>query len=271
MGASATRIHPTAIVDPAAELGDDVVVEAYAIIEGPVRLGRGCVVRARAHLMGEIVAGAGNDFGIGCVVGERAQHLAHQHSPGRVEIGEFNVFRENVTIHRGIPGGTGTRVGSRNFLMVNTHIAHDCRVGDLCIFANGAVVGGHSIIEDRVFLSGNIGVHQQCRVGRLALVSALASTTKDVPPFGIVEGRNRIAGVNVVGMKRAEMTPVQINGVRQAYRMLINSGKLLSTSIQQIERELGHIDAVLDLVKFLRAAGRGICVTRARRYRREEN
>ena len=270
MAANSIRIHPTALVDSAAELGDGVVVEPFAIIEGPVRLGAGCVVRARAHLIGEIVAGAGNDFGIGCVVGERAQHLAHQQSPGRVEIGEFNVFRENATIHRGVPEGSGTRIGSHNFLMVNTHVAHDCRVGDHCIFANGAVIGGHAVIEDRVFLSGNTGVHQQCRIGRLAMVSATSSATKDVPPFGIAEGRNRIVGVNLVGLKRAGLSTLQIAGIRQAYRMLLTSGLLLSTSIQRIERELGHIDTVLEIVKFIRAAGRGICLTRTRRHRKED-
>ncbi len=271
MAASSVRIHPTAIVDPAAELGDGVVVEAFAMIEGSVRLGPGCNVRARAHLIGDIVAGAGNDFGIGCVVGERAQHLAHQCSPGRVEIGENNVFRENVTIHRGTPDGSGTRVGNNNFLMVNTHVAHDCRVGDHCIFANGAVIGGHAIIEDRVFLSGNTGVHQQCRIGRLAMISATSSATKDVPPFGIAEGRNRLVGVNLVGLKRAGMTPTQINGIRQAYRMLLTSGMLLSSAITRIERELGHIDVALELVKFMRTAGRGICLTRTRRHRKDES
>jgi UDP-N-acetylglucosamine acyltransferase len=270
MAANPVRIHPTAIVDPAAVFGEGTVIDAFAIVEGSVRLGPGCTVRSRAHLIGEIVAGPGNDFGIGCVVGDRAQHLALQHSPGRIEIGEFNVFRENVTIHRGTPEGSGTRVGSHNFLMVNTHIAHDCRVGDHCIFANGAVIGGHAVIEDRVFLSGNTGVHQQCRIGRLAMVSATSSATKDVPPFGIAEGRNRIIGVNLVGLKRAGMTTLQIDGIRRAYRILLTSGLLLSTSVQRIERELGHIDAVLELVKFIRAAGRGICLTRARRHRKDE-
>jgi UDP-N-acetylglucosamine acyltransferase len=188
-----------------------------------------------------------------------------------VEIGENNVFRENVTIHRGTPDGSGTRVGNNNFLMVNTHVAHDCRVGDHCIFANGAVIGGHAIIEDRVFLSGNTGVHQQCRIGRLAMISATSSATKDVPPFGIAEGRNRLVGVNLVGLKRAGMTPTQINGIRQAYRMLLTSGMLLSSAITRIERELGHIDVALELVKFMRTAGRGICLTRTRRHRKDES
>ncbi len=267
MAANIERIHPTAIVDPAAELGPGVSVGPYAIIEGPVRLGPGCIVQARAHLIGEVVAGAGNDFGIGCVVGERAQHLQHQAAPGRLEIGDGNVFREHVTIHRGTPDGPGTRVGSRNFLMVNTHVAHDCSVGDGCIFANGAVIGGHAVIEDGVFLSGNTGVHQNCRIGRLAIVSATSSSTKDVPPFAILEGRNTLIGVNLLAMKRAQMAAEQIEAVRRAYRVILTSGLLLSAAVTRLERELGHVDAVVELLKFIHTSKRGICLTRARRRR----
>jgi UDP-N-acetylglucosamine acyltransferase len=260
-------LHPTAIIDPRAELAPDVRVGPYAIVEGPVRLGPGCVVRARAHLIGEIVAGAGNDFGVGCVVGERAQHLQHQAAPGRVEIGEANVFREHVTIHRGTPGHAGTRVGSRNFLMVNTHVAHDCKVGDGCVFANGAVIGGHAVVHDGVFLSGNTGVHQNCQIGRLALISATSSATKDVPPFAIMEGRNGLVGVNLVGLKRAGMSSEQIEAVRRAYRMLLTSGLLLSAAVARLERELSHFEAIAEMLKFIHTSQRGICLTRARRRR----
>jgi UDP-N-acetylglucosamine acyltransferase len=267
MAANGPRIHPSAIVDLSAELSPDVVVGPYAVIEGPVRLGPGCVVRARAHLIGDIVASAGNDFGIGCVVGERAQHLQYRDAPGRVDIGDGNTFREYVTIHRGTPGAAGTRIGSRNFLMCNTHVAHDCTVGDGCVFANGAVIGGHAVIQDGVFLSGNTGVHQNCQVGRLAIVSATSSATKDIPPFAILEGRNTLIGVNVVGLKRADMSSAQIDAVRRAYRVLLTSGLLLSAAVARLERELGHVDAVAELLKFIHTSKRGICLTRARRRR----
>jgi UDP-N-acetylglucosamine acyltransferase len=263
------RIHPTAIIDPAAELAPDVSVGPHAIVEGPVRLGPGCIVRARAHLLGDVAAGSNNDFGIGCVVGERAQHLGHRDAAGRVDIGDDNTFRETVTIHRGTPGGPGTRVGNGNFLMVNTHVAHDGFVGDGCVFANGAVIGGHTVIEDGVFLSGNTGIHQNCRIGRLAIVSATSSATKDVPPFAILEGRNLIVGVNLIGLKRAAMSETQITAVRQAYRVILASGLLLSAATAKLERELGHVDVVAELLKFILTSKRGICLTRARRRRGE--
>ncbi len=151
--------------------------------------------------------------------------------------------------------------------MVNSHVAHDCAVGDGCIFANGAVIGGHTIIDDGVFLSGNTGIHQNCHIGRLALVSATSSATKDVPPFAMMEGRNLLAGVNLVGLKRAGMPAEEIEAVRRAYRMILASGLLLGAAVARLERELGHFAAVAELLKFIHTSKRGICLTRARRRR----
>jgi UDP-N-acetylglucosamine acyltransferase len=260
-------IHPTAIIDPAAQLANGVTVGPFAVIEGPVTLGPGCVVRARAHLIGPITAGAGNDFGLNCAVGERAQHILYQDDPGEVVIGEHNVFRECVTIHRGTPERGTTRIGSHSYLMCCTHVAHDCTLGDHCIFANGAVIGGHVAVGDRAFLSGNTGVHQYCRVGRLAMLSASAVNTNDQPPFSIVEGRNHVAGVNLVGMRRAGLTAVQIQAVRQAYRLLLQSRELLRPTLARIEKEWGHVDLVAELVAFIRESKRGVCLSKARRHR----
>lgn len=259
------RIHPTAIVDPAAEFADDVEIGPRAVIVGPVRLGRGCIVGPGAYLIGHVTAGDSNEFCAGCVIGERAQHRELQDVDGSVRIGHGNVFREFVTVHRSTRPNQATLIGDGNYLMVNAHIAHDCIVGNGVTMANGAVVGGHSIIEDRVFLSGICGVHQNCRVGKLALVSATGSATTDVPPFCILEGRNHIVGVNVVGMKRAGYHSEQIQAVREAYRLLISSGMLRTAAESRIERELGHVEPVVELLRFLRESRRGVCLTRARR------
>ena len=267
MSVAPTRVHPTALVDPAADLGGGVMVGPFSVIEGPVTLGPGCVVRARAHLIGPITAGVGNDFGINCVVGERAQHILYSDDPGEVIIGDHNIFRECVTIHRGTPERGTTRIGSHNYLMGCTHVAHDCTLGDHCIFANGAVIGGHVTVGDRAFLSGNTSVHQYCRIGRLAMLSASAVTTTDQPPYSIIEGRNHLAGVNLVGMRRAGMSAVQIHAIRQAYRALLRSGDLLRPSLARIEKEWGHVDLVAELVAFCRESKRGVCLTKARWHR----
>ena len=261
------RIHPTAIIDPAAELADDVTVGPFAILEGPIRLGAGTIVRARAHLIGPLTAGPGNDFGLNVVIGERAQHLTMADAPGRVEIGANNVFRENATVHRSTQAEVPTRIGNSNFFMVGTHVAHDCIVGNECILVNGAVIGGNVVVEDRALLSGNSAVHQNGRVGRLALLSACGTATKDLPPFAIQEGRNRLVGVNIIGMRRAGLSNAQIHAVQQAYRILLHSGLMMRDAIARIEKELGHIDTAAEIVKFIRICKRGICVTRSRRDR----
>lgn len=265
-----SRIHPTAIIDPAAELADDVCVGPYAIIEGPVRLDRGCVLRARAHLVGPLVAGADNDFGIGCIVGERAQHLKYPDG-GQVIIGAGNTFRECVTVHGNTPLADATRIGDRNYFMAYAHVAHDCIVGNDCTFVNGATLGGHVVVEDRVFVSANCGIHQFCRLGTLALISACGTVSMGVPPFAILQDRNDICGANIIGMRRAGMAAEQITAVRQAYRILLRSGLLLRDAVDRIEQQLGHYDAVAQIVKFLQTTTtRPVCTTKSRRSRGAE-
>ena len=265
MPAQSPRIHPSAVIDAAAQLAPSVQVGPLAVILGPVRLGDGCIVGPGAQLLGAVVAGEGNQFGSGCIIGERAQHIKLHEAPGQVIIGHGNIFREHVTVHRSTLPGEATVIGNSNFFMVNSHVAHDCVVGNHIIMANGAMLGGHAIVQDHAFLSGNCGVHQNCRVGKVALLSAMCSATTDVPPFAIMEGRNRIAGVNVVGMKRSGYPHEEIQAVREAYRILLASDLLRTAAVERIERELGQIEAIRELTHFLRESRRGICLTRARR------
>jgi UDP-N-acetylglucosamine acyltransferase len=252
------RIHPTAIISPEAELADDVVVGPYAIIDGQARIGAGCVLRAHAIVTGSVTAGRNNQFFSGSVVGEQPQHLKYNGEPTRVEIGDDNIFRENVTVHRGTTASMVTRVGNGNFFMASSHVAHDCVIGNRCIFANGVLIAGHCTIEDGVFMSGNSAVHQFVRIGRLALLSGMSGSTKDVPPFLIMQHINCVVGINVVGMRRAGMTHEQINGVRRAFHLIFRERNTLPTSLARAEAELKHIDAVMEMVTFIRNSKRGI-------------
>ncbi len=258
------KIHPTALVSAEAELADDVQVGPYAILEGAVRLGPGCVIRPYAHLIGPLTMGRDNAVFTGAVLGERPQHLRYNNEPTRLEIGDGNVFREHVTVHRGTSHSWATRIGSQNYFMANAHVAHDCVVGDRCILANGALLAGHCVLENCVYLSGNAAIHQFTRVGRLAMLSGCSIGTKDIPPFGIQQGINCIIGVNVVGMHRAGLTHEQINAVRQAYRILFYEGKTLPVAMAQVEADLGRMDAVAELLAFIRRSTRGISSTRER-------
>jgi UDP-N-acetylglucosamine acyltransferase len=264
---SSARIHATAVIAPEAELADDVDIGPYVVIEGPVQIGPGCVLRPYCHLIGPLRMGQGNMVFSGAVLGERPQHMKYAGEPTRVEIGDHNVFRENVTVHRGTTcsGCPGvTRIGSQNFFMAGSHVAHDCIVGNRCILVNGALIGGHCELEDGVYLSGNSAVHQFCRVGKLAMLSGCSGTSKDVPPFVLMEGSNSVGGINVVGMRRAGCSQEQINAVNQAYRILFRKGLSLPSAITLLERDMGHIDVIRDMIQFLHKCKRGINPIRER-------
>src|SRR5262245_28056386 len=217
------RIHPTAIVSSEADIGDNVEIGPYAVLEGPVRIGAECVIRPHALLVGPLTLGRGNLIYSGAVLGERPQHLKYNGEPTSVEIGDHNIVREGVTIHRGTAHSWVTRIGHHNYLMANCHVGHDCIIGNNCILTNGSLVGGHCVLEDNVYLSGNAAVHQFVRVGRLALLSGVSATTKDIPPFIMQQRINAVVGVNVVGMRRAGVSSAGIDAVRRAFTIPLTS------------------------------------------------
>jgi UDP-N-acetylglucosamine acyltransferase len=181
-----------------------------------------------------------------------------------VEIGDGNTFREHVTVHRGMPVGTGpgsglTKVGHRYFFMAGSHVGHDCRVGNECILANAALLGGHAEVGDRALLSGNSCVHQFCRVGRLALLSGTSSTSKDIPPFWVMQGINVVGGVNTVGMRRAGIATPEIQAVRRAFAIIYKERLPLLAAVMRMEADLGQFPAVRELIGFIRSSKRGIC------------
>lgn len=252
------KIHPTAIVDARAELADDVTVGPFAVIDGPVRLGAACVVQSHAQLIGPLTAGERNNFGRGCVIGDEPQHLAATGAGTDVIIGDGNGFREHVTVHRGTAPGKVTRIGDNNYLMVGSHVGHDCTVGNKVIMANAALLGGHVTVEDGAFLSGNTAVHQRMRIGKLALLSGTSAATKDLPPFTIMQNFNQVVGVNVIGMRRAGYTHEEINAVRQAFRTLYLRGDLIPVAIDKIASQFKGLRAIDELVTFIRNSTNGI-------------
>lgn len=256
--ARSARIHPTAIIDPTAELGEDVQVGPFVVIDGPCRVGPGCVLKAGAQLLGQVTMGANNTVHSYAVIGDTPQHLKYTGDPSAVEIGDGNVFREHVTVHRAVTKDGVTRIGNHNYLMASSHVAHDCVLGNNCIFANASVLGGHCVIADGVCMSGHSALHQFCRVGRLAMISGVSASTKDVPPFMINQRINVVCGVNVIGMRRGGVSALAIEAVRKAYHVLYRQDNVLSHSLAQLERELGHIAEVTELITFIRASKRGI-------------
>ena len=196
-------IHPSALVDPRAQLHSSVVVGPFTVIDSDVVIGKGCRIGPHVHLTGHTVIGSNNVFHTGCVIGDAPQDLKYKGEPTRISIGDGNTFREHVTVHRSSKMDEETAIGSNNFLMAHCHIGHNGRLGNSVIVANGALLAGFVKVEDGAFISGNCLLHQFVRVGRLALMQGRAGISKDVPPFTIARGVNRICGLNVVGLRRA--------------------------------------------------------------------
>ncbi|HEV2948892.1 MAG TPA: acyl-ACP--UDP-N-acetylglucosamine O-acyltransferase [Gemmataceae bacterium] len=263
--APTAQVHPTALLSPGVEVAEEVRIGPFAVVEGHVQIGRGCVIGPHAHLCGPLVMGQENQVFTGAVLGERPQHLKYRGEPTGLEIGDHNVFREGVTIHRGTTHSWTTRVGSHNYFMANSHVGHDCVIGNRILFANGALVGGHCTIEDNAYLSGNCAVHQFVRVGRLALLSGCSVTTKDIPPFMMQQGFDNVVGVNVVGLRRAGISGDCINAIRRAFHILYREGHLIPVALARIEKELAAIDVITALVQFIRQSSRGINMMHDRR------
>ena len=251
-------IHSTAIVNPKAKLDPTVRVGPYAIIDEGVTIGPGCIIDPYVYLTGLTTIGARNRFFAGCVIGEAPQDLKYKDEPTRLAIGDDNVFREHVTVHRSTKPGEETIVGSRNFLMAGAHIGHNCRVGDGVIMANGVMLGGHAMVADGAFLSGSCLVHQFVRVGTLAIMQGGCAVSMDLPPYTIGCGVNEICGLNIVGLRRAGLTPAERLELKQLYHLLFRSGLNLRAAVVEARKKFSSAPARV-MLEFLASAKRGLC------------
>lgn len=215
-------VHPTAIVEPGAELAAGVRVGPYCIVSAQSVIGRGTVIANNVTLLGGVRIGERNRIFPNCVIGGEPQDVSYRGSPTRVEIGDDNVIREGVTINRGSEKEEGlTAIGSCNFLMACCHVAHDCRIGDHVIIANGTLLGGHVRVQSRASLSGAVAVHHWATIGGWAFVSGLSRVLHDVPPFMLCEGSPaRPRCINVVALRRSGFAQPAIEAISEAYRLL---------------------------------------------------
>jgi len=251
-------IHPTASIHPKAKLESTVQVGPYAVIDEGVVLGAECVVGPHVYLTGLTTIGAHNQFHAGCVVGDSPQDLKYDGTPTRLRIGERNVFREHVTVHRSTKVNAETIIGSRNFLMQHSHVAHNCVIGDDVILAGGALLAGHVEVQDRAFISGNCLVHQFCRVGTLAIMQGGSAISKDLPPFTMALHQNEICGLNVVGLRRAGLEAKQRMELKQLYHLLFRSGRNLRVAVAEAREKFASPPAKI-LLDFIAQAKRGVC------------
>jgi len=251
-------IHPTAVIHPRAQVDPTAVVGPYAVIDEHVTLGAECRVDPHVFLTGHTQIGTHNRFHAGCVIGDAPQDLKYKDAPTRLRIGDHNVFREHVTVHRSNTLEEETRIGAHNFLMQHSHVAHNCALGDHVILAGGALLAGHVTVADRAFISGNCLVHQFVRVGTLALMQGGAAISKDLPPFTVARGDNGICGLNTVGLRRAGFSAAQRLELKRLYHALFRSGLPLREGLAAAQTEFTG-EAACTLIRFVAATRRGIC------------
>ena len=250
------KIHPTAVVDPSAELDSDVEIGAYAVVDGPVRIRQGACLRPHAFVTGWTEIGPRCVIHSHACIGETPQDRAFTGARSFVRIGADTVLREGVTVHRGTAPESTTVVGERCLLMVNAHVGHNCQVADDVVMVNGALLAGHVHVGPRAFLSGMAGIHQFVRIGELAMIGGIAKVVMDVPPFFMVAGTGKsCTGVNVIGMRRAGLQPPERDEVRAAYRLLNRSGLLFRHAVAALEGQI-KTDPGRRLLAFLQAPSR---------------
>ncbi len=251
-------IHPTAIIDPQARIDASVSIGAYTVIDGPVVIGPQCVISSQVKLIGPMVLGRGNTIHSFAVLGDAPQDLKYHDQPSRVIIGDGNIFREHMTVHRGTNGDTV--IGSNGFFMVGSHVGHNCRVGNGVTMVNSAVLGGHVQVSDRAIIGGLCAVHQHCRVGRLAMISNNSAHNVDIPPYCIAMDINMVTQLNAVGLRRSGMSRENINAVRQMFKILFrdNRGLSLNKKISLLPPELQAVPEVREFTDFVATSKRGI-------------
>jgi len=254
-------IHPTAIVDPTAEIDESVEIGPYTIVQKNVIIGQG--TRIGPH----VVIGEGTRIGQRCQiyqfasVGEAPQALAYRGEKTFLILGDQNIVREFVTLNRGTAGGGGkTVIGNQNLFMAYSHVAHDCQLGNQVILANGATLAGHITIEDHAVIGGLSAIHQFCRIGTHAFISGMTGITLDVPPYMLASGsRARLFGLNTVGLKRFHFSEASVKALKKAYRIIFRSGLTLEKAVKQVKEDaISQLPEVQHLLQFIQQSKRGI-------------
>ncbi len=256
-----SNIHKSAIVSPKAEIEDDVIIGPYCIIGDNVKIGKGTKLISHVQIEGITEIGQNCQIFPFTTIGFPPQDLKYKGEPTGVKIGNNNIIREYVTVHRASVSGDGwTVIGDNNFIMAYVHIAHDCKVGNSVIMANLATLAGHVIVEDYVFIGGLVAVHQFTRIGAHAMVGGFSGIGQDIPPFTMASGtRAKLYGLNKVGLKRRGFSDETIEILNKAYRILFRSKLSLREAIEKIKKELPQIPEIKHLIEFIESNKRGIC------------
>ncbi|AIF98078.1 acyl-ACP--UDP-N-acetylglucosamine O-acyltransferase [Alteromonas australica] len=253
-------IHPTAVISENANIGDNVTIGPFCVVDDNVTIGDGCILKSHVVVRGPTRIGKNNKFFQFSSIGEDCQDKKYAGEPTELVIGDDNEFREGVTVHRGtIQDNSITIIGSRCLLMANAHVAHDCVLGDDIILANNVAVAGHVHIDDFVIVGGAVGIHQFCKIGAHAFLGAGGIILRDVPPFVMVSGQKNIPqGINSEGLKRRGFDKADIMAIKRAYKTIYREGNTLEDAISKLSAQEDNVEGVTVMTAFLKTAERGI-------------
>jgi UDP-N-acetylglucosamine acyltransferase len=252
-------IHPSAVVHPGAQVGEECEIGPCCVIGENVVLGPRCRLHSHVVIDGHTNLGSDNEIFPFASIGLKSQDLKWNGGVTRTEIGDNNTFREYVTVHSATADGESTIVGSHNHILAYSHIAHNVRLGSHVVMSNVATLAGHVTVEDHAVVGGLAAVHQFCRIGKMAIIGGCSKVVQDVPPFMLADGNPaRTRTINKVGLERNGVSEEAQAALRQAYKMLFRGGLTLSNALAKIEKELPELPEVGHLIQFVRASERGI-------------
>src|SRR5437773_3456238 len=256
---SDVQTHPTAIVDPRAEISAGTTIGPYCVIAADAVRGQNCSLEQHVTLCGPMRTGARNKFYASCSIGQQTQDLKYQGEPTYLEIGDENTFREFVTISRSTTSKGKTRIGNRGTFLAYSHIGHDCQVGDGVVFSNNGTLAGHVQVGDHAVMGGLTAVHQFCRIGRFAITGGCSKIVQDVPPFMIADGNPaEIRGVNLIGLERKNYPPESVKLIKEAFRLIYRSKYNTRQAIEAMQKELPRTVEISDIIQLSEQSERGI-------------
>ncbi len=252
-------IHATAHISPTARIAEDAEIGPNVIVGDNSSIGSGTVVMANVVIGPWTTIGSGNKIHYGAIVGHDPQDIGYNGEESYAVIGNGNIIREYATIHRGNRPGTTTIIGDNNFIMIQAHVAHNCEIGNQVVLAGGALLAGHVSVADSAIISGNCVVHQFCRIGRLAMMRGLSRTSRDVPPFCIMDETHTVKSLNLIGLRRNGFDAKKVRALKNAYLVLFRGGLNMQNASEQVEAEVDMTDDVQELIDFIRSSKRGVC------------
>ena len=253
------EIHKTAIIEGDVKLAEDVSVGPYSILVGNIEVGEGTEIGSHVRIEGNVTIGKENKIASFAYIGAPPQDLGFKGEISGIKIGNNNIIREYVTIHRATGENNYTLVGDNNFIMAYAHLAHNVKLGSECIIVNAAQLAGYVEVHDKAFVSGLVGVHQFVRIGGYSIIGGVSRVTQDVLPFMMVVGvPPRVTGINLVGLRRNGFTRERIKIIKEAYKILYRSGLNLSNAVEKLKNELPMNEDIKYILEFMNNSRRGI-------------